>query len=72
MISGNFNINFVGPSIARIALRGTKTPIVFKKIRGLRPLAPARGTAPGPQWGLRPQTPAAAPSAARRATVVAP
>ena len=24
---------------------------------GLRPLTPTRGSAPGPRWGLRPQTP---------------
>ena len=35
---------------------------------GSAPLAPRRGSAPGPRWGLRPQTPAAAHSAPLRAT----
>ena len=41
--------------------------ISLKKSGGLRPPNPlARGSAPGPHWGLRPQTPAAAISAALR------
>ena len=53
---------FVLFCIAKIA----PNDLYFAKIfRGLRPLAPRRGFAPGPHWGLRPQTPAAAPSAAQ-------
>ena len=38
-----------------------KSPYFLNKnFRGLRPLAPARGSAPGTCWGLRPHTPAAA------------
>ena len=45
---------------------------MLKIFRGLRPLAPARGSAPGPRWGLRPQTPAGgARSAALRAAELA-
>ena len=42
-----------------------------KKIGSLRPPNPRRGSAPGPRWGLRPQTPAGARSAALRATSLA-
>ena len=38
----------------------SEVPFPPKNFRGLRPLVPAKGSAPGPRWGLRPQTPAAA------------
>ena len=44
--------------IFRIAKIASRPPLMLKILRGLRPLAPARGAAPGPRWGLRPQTPA--------------
>ena len=54
------NQNFIEFHNAQNSCRRQVVPKIF---RGLRPLAPHRGAAPGPRWGLLPQTPAAARSA---------